>query len=255
MNQPKSPSLRWVAVHISGAEIFSTETEQMPQRINLIGQTFGRLLVTGEHGRDKFQKKLWICMCKDGNIVYANTNVLRKGAIKSCGCLSRDHILKINQERRRYSIEKARAKQVWRSMLSRCIDKRNVSYENYGAKGIGVAESWMDFEQFYEDMGDSPRGMMLDRIENTIGYCKENCRLVARKTQNRNKRFHIYLELYGERRLLVEWAEMLNVKYDSLYNRKVNLEWSDEETLTIPMWGQACKSVMCTLNIMASGSS
>ena len=68
----------------------------MPKKIDLTGQTFGRLIVIREYGRAKNGAVLWLCRClgKNGNDcgkeVIVSTNDLRRGHTKSCGCLSRE---------------------------------------------------------------------------------------------------------------------------------------------------------------------
>lgn len=57
------------------------------------GQRFGRLVVTGRHGKSKLRndKKgyewLWACRCDCGNTYVAKANQLFKGKVLSCGCL------------------------------------------------------------------------------------------------------------------------------------------------------------------------
>ena len=46
-------------------------------------------------------------------------------------------------------------------------------------KGILVEQSWHHFETFYKDMYPRPEGYTLDRIDNSKGYSKDNCRWVA----------------------------------------------------------------------------
>lgn len=54
---------------------------------NLIGQKFGRLLVLEKGKKDKAQHQYYICKCDCGNICEINSDNLRRGLTKSCGCL------------------------------------------------------------------------------------------------------------------------------------------------------------------------
>lgn len=56
-----------------------------PPRENLIGQKFGRLTIQEWVGNGK-----WQCLCECGNIVLVQTNNLKNGNTKSCGCLQKD---------------------------------------------------------------------------------------------------------------------------------------------------------------------
>ena len=57
-------------------------------RINLDGQSFGRLTVISIHHVKK--SVFWTCACTCGNQKVATTSQLRGGSIKSCGCLSEE---------------------------------------------------------------------------------------------------------------------------------------------------------------------
>jgi hypothetical protein len=62
-------------------------------------------------------------------------------------------------------------------MVTRCTQPSHGSYKDYGAAGITVDSSWLDFNRFLEDMGDKPDPTyQLDRVDNTKGYSKGNCR-------------------------------------------------------------------------------
>lgn len=80
--------------------------------------------------------------------------------------------------------------QSWRGMKERCFNPKNSHYKYYGALGISVCDSWADskegFRNFYNDMGERPDGMTLDRINVKENYSKENCRWADLTTQAYN---------------------------------------------------------------------
>lgn len=76
---------------------------------------------------------------------------------------------------------------IWYNMKRRCLDPTHDRFCDYGAKGITVSEDWLSFENFKRDMGERPEGKTLDRIKNTLGYSKENCRWATPTQQTLNK--------------------------------------------------------------------
>lgn len=76
----------------------------------------------------------------------------------------------------------------WVSMKQRCLNFKHQFYSNYGGRGIKVCKRWLQFENFYADMGERPRGKTLDRINVNKNYCKSNCKWSTKKQQESNKR-------------------------------------------------------------------
>lgn len=75
----------------------------------------------------------------------------------------------------------------WDGMKQRCLNPKATSYARYGGAGITVADRWLDFGSFLEDMGARPDGTTLDRIDSTRGYEPGNCRWATRSEQNKNR--------------------------------------------------------------------
>lgn len=59
-------------------------------KIDMMNKRFGRLTVIGEGGRAPDGSIKWICQCECGNIKEIVGTSLRKGVVKSCGCLQKE---------------------------------------------------------------------------------------------------------------------------------------------------------------------
>lgn len=80
----------------------------------------------------------------------------------------------------------------------------------------------------------------IDRINNDLGYSKENCRWATMTEQNRNKSDNHFLTWNGITQTVTAWAEQLGISHSTLYLRSTK-GWSDEKVLTTPVNGYDVK--------------
>lgn len=187
----------------------------MGKFVDLSGQVFDRLTVTSRfERRDKHTD--WWCKCSCGNEHVATSNALRKGTCKSCGCLSAELA---SERAKTHGDTGSREFRIWCGMRSRCDKPENKRYGYYGGRGIKVCERWRSFENFLSDMGRSPPGMSIDRIDVNGDYEPGNCRWATMKEQMNNTRTNARYEHDGKSMTVREWSESTGVPVHTIKGR------------------------------------
>lgn len=203
----------------------------MSRKLNLIGQTFGRLSVISESDKKRKGRTAWLCRCSCGNTNIVTTHDLQIGSTRSCGCLKHD-----NKSQSTHGDCSTPEYKAWTAMKDRCYGVNHSSYESYHGRGIVVCEEWVhSYENFLRDMGRKPHPKMsLDRKDNNGNYCLENCRWATIKEQNNNSRNCRIIEHNGESKTMKQWAEACNIGYHLLRDRIDVLGWSFSKAISVP---------------------
>ena len=178
---------------------------------NLVGERFGRLLVTHDAGRTPKKQVRWGCICECGGHAVAAAYDLRAGKVVSCGCLVKSGL------RKTHGLRRTRVYSVWAAMVQRCTNPKDRSWGRYGGAGITMHPSWSEFSVFYEDTGKHyAPGLTLDRIENGLGYNPTNCRWVTAAEQARNRSCNVWFTVGGVHLVQTDAAKALRVNRCSL---------------------------------------
>ena len=164
----------------------------MSQRIDLKNKKFGRWTVLNYAETRNGGRSYWLCECDCGTVRKVATSHLRSGNSTSCGCISIEKHTK-HGGAKRGSMHELYPR--WTTIKDRCFNKKDKDYPNYGGRGIGFYEKWLDFNVFINDLYDSflkfkstdPPNIHLDRINNSGNYEPNNVRWVTAKQNNNNK--------------------------------------------------------------------
>lgn len=149
------------------------------------GTIFHRLTVMWPNGISGSGHSLFFCECSCGKETSAMGHQLLKGTKKSCGCLRFEN----KGMKPKHGLANTPTYQAWANAKDRCHNEKAKAYPRYGGRGIVMCERWLDsFDNFLADMGLRPEDLTLERVDNELGYCPDNCKWATYTEQNRNRR-------------------------------------------------------------------
>ena len=194
---------------------------------DLTGKTFNRLTVIK---RAEVEKKevYYLCKCTCGNEKIIRGKDLKYNKIKSCGCLNKEKTIERNTK---HSLRHTRIYRIWLLMKNRCFNSKYHLFKNYGGRGISICNEWKnDFKSFYDwSMNNGyDEHLTIDRIDVNGNYEPSNCRWATKLQQQRNTTRLRKITYKNETHCISEWAELLGLKYNTLYYRFRRNNYSED---------------------------
>lgn len=130
-------------------------------------------------------------------------------------------------------------------MMYRCSSPNAIAFKHYGGRGVKPCGKMATFMGFRDIMGDRPKKLSLERVNNELGYvcgeCEEclqnhwprNVKWATMTEQANNKRNNRMLQLAGKTMSMAMWAKETNLRYHTI-QRRLSTGWSVERALTVP---------------------
>ncbi len=189
------------------------------------GEVFHRLTVICEADKKPGNPHRRVtARCECGTIRDYMMSVLRTGHAQSCGCLYVEQKTKHGHAK-----EASPTYQSWSSMKNRC--NPNGGKPGYAGKGIRVCPEWESFDKFLADMGGRPEGASLDRIDNSQGYSKENCRWATYSQQANNRSSANLVTAFGKTLTVMEWSDATGIPFQTIRHRLLR-GWPPERSVS-----------------------
>lgn len=199
--------------------------------IDRTGRVYSRLTVVSEASKPEGSKRTnrqWLCRCECGVMKVVDGADLSRGDVRSCGCFKVEKATK-------HGKKGSRVYGIWAGMKKRILNPKEPCYPRYGGAGLEIEEDWKSFEAFYADMGDPPTERhSLDRVENSLGYIRGNCRWATPEEQMNNTKKNRFYEFDGESLTVAQWARKVGIRPHTLFMR-LAYGWEFERALTTPV--------------------
>ncbi len=209
--------------------------------IDLTGQVFERLTVIRRDKSINDGRTRWLCKCKCGQDKIVPTVYLQNKKVQSCGCLLRSIRHGFSNKNKKPG-EFPKLYTVWKSMRTRCENKKCKSYKNYGGRGICVAPEWDSFLSFRDHIlsllppgaTDVPKHLDIDRIDNDGDYEPGNVKLSTRSENLSHRRGNVLITVNGTTKTLTQWVKKTGLAATTIKHRIRVLKWTQEKAVLTP---------------------
>lgn len=180
--------------------------------IDITGKKFNHLEVI-KLDHEKNGVRYWLCKCDCGNNKVINGDKIKRGEVKACGCL--------RGKKTKYNYQNKKLYKKWQHMMSRCYNENDISYKNYGGRGIKVCNKWKNYDEFakWSLTHGYSENLEIDRINVNGSYSPRNCRYITNLENKRNRRITLKYNYNGQLLTLKEIADINNIQYKTLWSR------------------------------------
>lgn len=195
------------------------------------GQTFGRL--TSLHScLNKNGHQFWMFRCACGVEKIIRVVHVLNGKVVSCSC---EQGQRASDNFKTHGMTESPEYATWTRIKTRCYNPRDISYHNYGGRGIFVCERWLNsFSNFLSDLGLRPSNShSIERMDYNGPYSPDNCIWATKLSQANNTRKNRLLTFAGKTLTISQWSRETGIQSRTLLYR-LKHRWTNEKILTTP---------------------
>lgn len=218
----------------------------------MIGQMFGKLTVLSLVSEKTMTRpdrplgagrlvRIFECRCECGVILRVRERTLKYKGRKSrppmCNSCAHSGASNSNHKHGNTTGRRGRRSETpeyrcWKSIKTRCYNKRYKQYKDYGGRGIKVCNRWLEsFINFLDDMGPKPTPEhSIERSEVNGDYTTDNCYWATDAEQRKNRRTSRLITIAGRTQCLIDWLKELGVNRGTFESRE-RRGWSEVEAL------------------------
>lgn len=175
--------------------------------------------------------RMWRCRCnRCGTEFDERSTSITHGLVKMCReCARKKNVEAVKKAITLYTDEERDILGHLRAMLKRCENQNSDSYKWYGAKGITVCPEWHDKRTFinWAVSHGYQKGLTIERIDITKGYCPENCKWITLQEQARNRSNNHCFYVNGVRYTKSQCAEIIGMEYARV------AQWQDKDIQSV----------------------
>ena len=123
----------------------------------------------------------------------------------------------------------------WCDIKTRCFNTNHKQYLDYGGRGIKICDRWLNFENFFADMGKKTSAKhSIDRIDNDGDYCPDNCRWATKAEQVNNRRSNRFITIGCVTLNVTQWTKEMSFGR-TIIQARLDRGWSELKAVTTPI--------------------
>lgn len=209
-----------------------------------VGQRFGRLVVIERIPQMPYtpRRSLFQCDCGKTKIIVEQS--VKSGLTQSCGCIRREQVI---ARLTKHGGTGTKVYVIWKSMKDRCRNPKNKEYSVYGGRGITVCDGFLEYQKFFNSVGERPTPQhSIDRPYTngnySCGECascvehgwKKNVRWATRAEQMNNTTRNHLITANGITRTLKQWSDASGLDRNTIATR-LKSGMSESDAVSLPL--------------------